>query len=152
MRRLKLKLSKTALAGLIIAASASAQTPAEVSLTRFDCGKTTTLADVSRFSDVRLPGEVQLAVSFALVVRVTVGPVSPEAKRLDLEAPAGESLLEVTVIARPNGLELQGTNLRRIPVPLTSDSDPVRFELIGRQEGRAGEAACFPERLHRRKE
>jgi N-acyl homoserine lactone hydrolase len=41
-----------ALAGLIIAASASAQPQPEVSLTRFDCGKTTTLADVSRFSDV----------------------------------------------------------------------------------------------------
>jgi glyoxylase-like metal-dependent hydrolase (beta-lactamase superfamily II) len=45
------------LAGLVIAATAaSAQTAAptapELALTRFDCGKTTTLADVSRFSDV----------------------------------------------------------------------------------------------------
>ena len=36
----------------LAAAPASAQKPAELSLTRFDCGKTTTLTDVSRFSDV----------------------------------------------------------------------------------------------------
>ena len=36
----------------LLAASASAQNSAELSLTRFDCGKTTTLTDVSRFSDV----------------------------------------------------------------------------------------------------
>jgi N-acyl homoserine lactone hydrolase len=43
------------LGNLILAAAASAQTPAaapaDMSLTRLDCGKTTTLADVSRFSD-----------------------------------------------------------------------------------------------------
>src|SRR6516165_5178227 len=50
MNRKKI-LGAAALAGWI-AASASAQAPAEVSLTRFDCGKTTTLSDVSRFSDV----------------------------------------------------------------------------------------------------
>jgi N-acyl homoserine lactone hydrolase len=37
---------------VIAAAAASAQTPPDLSLTRFDCGKTTTLTDVSRFSDV----------------------------------------------------------------------------------------------------
>ena len=36
----------------LLAASSSAQNSAELSLTRFDCGKTTTLTDVSRFSDV----------------------------------------------------------------------------------------------------
>jgi N-acyl homoserine lactone hydrolase len=53
------RLGSAALAGLIIAASASApasaqapvSAPAEISLTRFDCGKTTTVSDVSRFSD-----------------------------------------------------------------------------------------------------
>jgi glyoxylase-like metal-dependent hydrolase (beta-lactamase superfamily II) len=45
-------LAAATLAGWIIAASASAQAPAEISLTRLDCGKTTTLSDVSRFSDV----------------------------------------------------------------------------------------------------
>ncbi len=51
MKRVSVGFGAAALAGLIIA-SASAQTPPEVSLTRFDCGKTTTVADVSRFSDV----------------------------------------------------------------------------------------------------
>ena len=50
---MRLKLSAALLASLGIAAMpASAQSAAELSLTRFDCGKTTTLADVSRFSDV----------------------------------------------------------------------------------------------------
>jgi N-acyl homoserine lactone hydrolase len=55
MKAMNFKFGAAALAGLIIAMSASAQAPtsapAEVSLTRFDCGKTTTVADVSRFSD-----------------------------------------------------------------------------------------------------
>jgi N-acyl homoserine lactone hydrolase len=55
MKAMNFKFGADALAGLIIAMSASAQAPtsapAEVSLTRFDCGKTTTVADVSRFSD-----------------------------------------------------------------------------------------------------
>jgi glyoxylase-like metal-dependent hydrolase (beta-lactamase superfamily II) len=46
------KLAAALLASLIAAASASAQSTAELSLTRFDCGKTSTLNDVSRFSDV----------------------------------------------------------------------------------------------------
>jgi len=65
---MELRIGAGLLAGLMIAATASsaqaapakaapAQTPpaeasAELSLTRLDCGKTTTLADVSRFSDV----------------------------------------------------------------------------------------------------
>src|SRR5258708_39896968 len=59
MKRLELTLGAAALAALsLAAASASAQgaaeaaAAAELSLTRFDCGKTTTLNDVSRFSDV----------------------------------------------------------------------------------------------------
>ena len=53
MKRLELKLGAALLATAGVAAtSASAQTPAELSLTRLDCGKTTTLTDVSRFSDV----------------------------------------------------------------------------------------------------
>jgi N-acyl homoserine lactone hydrolase len=51
MKPMKLEIGAAALA-LIMAAAASAQAPADISLTRFDCGKTTTLADVSRFSDV----------------------------------------------------------------------------------------------------
>jgi N-acyl homoserine lactone hydrolase len=58
------------LAGSLIAA-ASAQTPTapEISLTRLDCGKTTTLADVQRFSDVAaFPGlKIQLTFSCYLV-------------------------------------------------------------------------------------
>jgi N-acyl homoserine lactone hydrolase len=45
-------LKGTAVLATLVAASASAQNSAELSLTRFDCGKTTTLTDVSRFSDV----------------------------------------------------------------------------------------------------
>ena len=53
MTRRDIKIAAALLGGsFIAAAAASAQTPAELSLTRFDCGKTTTLADVSRFSDV----------------------------------------------------------------------------------------------------
>jgi N-acyl homoserine lactone hydrolase len=57
MHRRDLGIGAGLLAGLVIAATAaSAQTAApaapELALTRFDCGKTTTLADVSRFSDV----------------------------------------------------------------------------------------------------
>jgi hypothetical protein len=73
MKLMKLRIGAGLLASLGLAATATsaqaapakaapakpaaAQTPAaeaaaELSLTRFDCGKTTTLADVSRFSDV----------------------------------------------------------------------------------------------------
>jgi N-acyl homoserine lactone hydrolase len=53
MRRREIRIAAALLAGSIItAAAASAQTTAELSLTRFDCGKTTTLNDVSGFSDV----------------------------------------------------------------------------------------------------
>ena len=52
MRR-DLRIAAAMLAGSMIAAAAApADTAPEVSLTRFDCGKTSTLNDVSRFSDV----------------------------------------------------------------------------------------------------
>jgi N-acyl homoserine lactone hydrolase len=56
------------LAGLICA-SASAQPAPEITLTRLDCGKTTTVPDVSRFSDVAaFPGlKIQLTFSCYLV-------------------------------------------------------------------------------------
>jgi N-acyl homoserine lactone hydrolase len=52
------------------AKAAPAQTPpaeaaAELSLTRFDCGKTTTLADVSRFSDVAAFKGLNVQLSFS---------------------------------------------------------------------------------------
>lgn len=48
---------------------ASAQTTADISLTRFDCGKTTTVTDLSRFSDVAaFPGlKIQLTFSCYLI-------------------------------------------------------------------------------------
>ncbi len=54
---------------LSMAMAASAQTAPEISLTRLDCGKTTTLADVSRFSDVAaFPGlSIQLTFSCYLI-------------------------------------------------------------------------------------
>jgi N-acyl homoserine lactone hydrolase len=53
MNRWESKIGACLLASLgFAAAAASAETAPELSLTRFDCGKTTTLADVSRFSDV----------------------------------------------------------------------------------------------------
>jgi N-acyl homoserine lactone hydrolase len=58
-------------AGLICAAPGQAQTPAptEISLTRLDCGKTVTLPDVSRFSDVAaFPGlSIRLTFSCYLI-------------------------------------------------------------------------------------
>jgi N-acyl homoserine lactone hydrolase len=58
MNRLEFKMGAGLLASLILTATAAsaqtaqAQTAPDLALTRFDCGKTTTLADVSRFSDV----------------------------------------------------------------------------------------------------
>ena len=47
------------------AASAAAQSPPDLSLTRFDCGKTTTLADVSRFSDVAAFKGLSIQLTFS---------------------------------------------------------------------------------------
>ena len=52
MKRVGLNFGAAVLASLLSGASASAQNAPELTLTRFDCGKTTTLTDVSRFSDV----------------------------------------------------------------------------------------------------
>jgi glyoxylase-like metal-dependent hydrolase (beta-lactamase superfamily II) len=47
------------------AASASAQSTAQPTLTRFDCGKTTTVADVSRFSDVAAFKGLSIQLTFS---------------------------------------------------------------------------------------
>jgi len=72
MKRLELTLVAAALAALsLAAASASAQgaagaaAAAELSLTRLDCGKTTTLNDVSRFSDVMAFKGLNIQLTFS---------------------------------------------------------------------------------------
>jgi glyoxylase-like metal-dependent hydrolase (beta-lactamase superfamily II) len=66
MKRLELTLGAAVLAALGLAAtSASAQGAAELSLTRFDCGKTTTLNDVSRFSDVMAFKGLNIQLTFS---------------------------------------------------------------------------------------
>ncbi|HTD74256.1 MAG TPA: N-acyl homoserine lactonase family protein [Steroidobacteraceae bacterium] len=66
MQRLELTLGAAMLAALsLAAASASAQGAAELSLTRFDCGKTTALNDVSRFSDVMAFKGLNIQLTFS---------------------------------------------------------------------------------------
>jgi N-acyl homoserine lactone hydrolase len=66
MKRLELTLSAAVLAALSLAAtSAPAQGAPEISLTRFDCGKTTTLNDVSRFSDVMAFKGLNIQLTFS---------------------------------------------------------------------------------------
>ena len=70
MNRIELTLAAAALAALSLAAtSASAQGAAaagvELSLTRLDCGKTTTLNDVSRFSDVAAFKGLNIQLTFS---------------------------------------------------------------------------------------
>jgi N-acyl homoserine lactone hydrolase len=69
MRRMEFKMGVALLMSLIGATSSHAQAPATLTLTRLDCGKTTTLADVSRFSDVAaFPGlNIQLTFSCYLI-------------------------------------------------------------------------------------
>lgn len=105
--------------------------------------KNALLSSVTRYTGVIMPAEVTIGEHFALVVRVTAEPVSEVAKELELLVPDGERVVEVTVIARPNGLELVGSNLRHLRVPLTADSDPVHFELVGRQVGEASVMVDF---------
>jgi glyoxylase-like metal-dependent hydrolase (beta-lactamase superfamily II) len=66
---MEFKMGLGLVASLIAAASAYPQVPATLTLTRLDCGKTTTLADVSRFSDVAaFPGlNIQLTFSCYLI-------------------------------------------------------------------------------------
>ena len=52
MKRMNLDLVAAVLASLVLGTSASAQNAPELSLTRFDCGKSNPLTDFSRFSDV----------------------------------------------------------------------------------------------------
>jgi N-acyl homoserine lactone hydrolase len=66
MKRMSFKLAAAVLACLSVgAASASAQSAPELSLTRFDCGKTTTVADVSRFSDVAAFKGLSIQLTFS---------------------------------------------------------------------------------------
>ncbi len=66
MKCLKLNLAAAVLASFAIgAASAAAQSAPELSLTRLDCGKTTTLADVSRFSDVAAFKGLSIQLTFS---------------------------------------------------------------------------------------
>ncbi|HEY6619679.1 MAG TPA: N-acyl homoserine lactonase family protein [Steroidobacteraceae bacterium] len=66
MKRMDLNFAAAALASFAFGvASAAAQSPPELSLTRFDCGKTTTLADVSRFSDVAAFKGLSIQLTFS---------------------------------------------------------------------------------------
>jgi N-acyl homoserine lactone hydrolase len=65
MKRTDLNLGAAVLASLLVGASASGQNAAEVSLTRLDCGKTTTLNDVSRFSDVSAFKGLNIQLTFS---------------------------------------------------------------------------------------
>jgi N-acyl homoserine lactone hydrolase len=70
MNRMSFGVSAALLVSLGMSAMpAPAQSGVEVSLTRFDCGKTTTVSDLSRFSDVAaFPGlKIQLTFSCYLV-------------------------------------------------------------------------------------
>jgi hypothetical protein len=66
MKRLDLSLAAAVLASMGLgAALAAAPSAPELSLTRFDCGKTTTLADVSRFSDVAAFKGLSIQLTFS---------------------------------------------------------------------------------------
>ena len=66
MKRLDLTLAAAVLASACIGtASAAAQSAPELSLTRFDCGKTSTVADVSRFSDVAAFKGLSIQLTFS---------------------------------------------------------------------------------------
>ena len=65
MRNMECRIGLGLLAGLIAATSGYAQAPAAPTLTRLDCGKTTTLADVGRFSDVAAFPRLSIQLSFS---------------------------------------------------------------------------------------
>ena len=65
MRPKEFILGTLALAAFLAAAAAPAQNAPELSLTRFDCGKTTTLNDVSRFSDVAAFKGLNIELTFS---------------------------------------------------------------------------------------
>jgi N-acyl homoserine lactone hydrolase len=64
MNLMKIGLGATWFATLI-GAAASAQVPPEISLTRLDCGKTITVPDVSRFSDVAAFPKLKIQLTFS---------------------------------------------------------------------------------------
>jgi N-acyl homoserine lactone hydrolase len=59
--------AQSVVAALCVAAagSACAQATADISLTRFDCGKTTTVSDVGRFSDVAAFSGLKIQLTFS---------------------------------------------------------------------------------------
>jgi N-acyl homoserine lactone hydrolase len=65
MKLMKFGLAAAVLASVWGAASAATQSAPELSLTRFDCGKTTTVADVSRFSDVAAFKGLSIQLTFS---------------------------------------------------------------------------------------
>ena len=65
MRLKEFNLGAVILTAVLAAASAPAQNAPELSLTRFDCGKTTTLNDVSRFSDVAAFKGLNIELTFS---------------------------------------------------------------------------------------
>ena len=66
MNRMHFKFAVALLASVCLgAAAAAAQTAPELSLTRFDCGKTNTVADVSRFSDVAAFKGLSIQLTFS---------------------------------------------------------------------------------------
>jgi N-acyl homoserine lactone hydrolase len=66
MKRRYFNVAAAVLAAVCAGAAAAAEQPAaELSLTRFDCGKTTTLADVGRFSDVSAFKGLSIQLTFS---------------------------------------------------------------------------------------
>jgi glyoxylase-like metal-dependent hydrolase (beta-lactamase superfamily II) len=65
MKRQNIALGLSVLGSLIMAASAAAQSAPDMSLTRLDCGKTSTLSDVSRFSDVAAFKGLSIQLTFS---------------------------------------------------------------------------------------
>jgi hypothetical protein len=69
------------------------------------------LRRLTRYSDVSLPREARVGAGMSLLVRIALEPLSADALKLELEQ---QDKMEVTVIARPNGLELKSI-FRRSP-------------------------------------
>src|SRR5277367_5164517 len=65
MKLQSIRLGLSVLGSLIMIAAASAQTAPDMSLTRLDCGKTATLPDVSRFSDVAAFKGLSIQLTFS---------------------------------------------------------------------------------------
>jgi len=65
MKHLGVHCCAAAIAGLVLGTASLAQSAAEISLTRLDCGKTTTVSDLSRFSDVGAFGGLKIQLTFS---------------------------------------------------------------------------------------